>query len=178
MAACRAQQAPKEWYFYPHGYNPDSGSGSSAASAAAAAAAQPSPGAHAASTTDTSGGGGGGGYQLSPDEAVPGPDASGRAGPLSKSALRQLAAQGVITSATWVVAAGMASPAPLARVRELRWMLAQGLGLLGPFDAALVALQVRVLVCACLVWGVCAGGGGEGAAVKAQQTRRAAGVNW
>ena len=38
--------------------------------------------------------------------------------------------------------AGMASPEPLCSIRELRWMMSQGPGLLGPFDAALVALQV------------------------------------
>jgi hypothetical protein len=37
---------------------------------------------------------------------------------------------------------GLASPEPLSSIRELRWMLSQGPGLLGPFDAALVAMQV------------------------------------
>lgn len=85
------------------------------------------------------------------DEVVPGPDESGRAGPMSKDALRQLHTKGTITSATWVWAAGMQTPQQLSHVRELRWMLSSGLGLLGPFDAALVALQVRVCVCVC-VW--------------------------
>jgi hypothetical protein len=73
---------------------------------------------------------------------VPGPDEAGKAGPLSKEALRQLHSRGVITHDTWVWAPGMQGPARLSDVRELRWMCCSGLGLLGPFEAALVALQV------------------------------------
>jgi hypothetical protein len=62
---------------------------------------------------------------------------------MTKDALRALHAKGVISSSR-VWAAGMAAPQQLGRVRELRWMLGSGLGLLGPFDAALVALQVGV----------------------------------
>jgi hypothetical protein len=61
---------------------------------------------------------------------------------MSKDALRQLHSKGVISSNSWVWAAGLQAPQQLCRVRELRWMLSTGLGLLGPFDAALVALQV------------------------------------
>lgn len=62
---------------------------------------------------------------------------------MTKDALRALHGKGVISSSSWVWASGMAAPQQLGRVRELRWMLSSGLGLLGPFDAALVALQVR-----------------------------------
>jgi hypothetical protein len=70
---------------------------------------------------------------------------------MSKDALRQLHSKGVIPSSSWVWAAGMQAPQQLCRVRELRWMLSTGLGLLGPFDAALVALQVRARWCS-KVW--------------------------
>lgn len=65
---------------------------------------------------------------------------------MSKDALRQLHSKGVISSSSWVWAAGMQAPQQLCRVRELRWMLSTGLGLLGPFDAALVALQVQYII--------------------------------
>lgn len=84
------------------------------------------------------------GWQVG-DEVIPGADATGRAGPLSKAALRMLHDRGTITDATPMWAAGMASPRPLCDVRELRWMCGTGLGLLGPFDAALVALKVCAL---------------------------------
>jgi hypothetical protein len=38
----------------------------------------------------------------------------------------------------------MQAPQQLIQMRELRWMLSSGLGLLGPFDAALVALQASL----------------------------------
>ncbi|WIA10346.1 hypothetical protein OEZ85_010538 [Tetradesmus obliquus] len=141
-------EAPKEWCFYPHGYSPDPqqhATASPAATSSTEAEAQIDPAADA-SGTDTS----------SPskqqqqrpefyqvgEEKVPGPDESGRAGPLSKEALRQLHSRGVITHDTWVWAPGMQGPARLSAVRELRWMCCGGLGLLGPFEAALVALQI------------------------------------
>lgn len=123
-----ALQAPKEWYFYPDGYHPEHTSKASTAAGAGAAAAAPA----VPSLSYTVG-----------DETVPGPDETGRAGPMSKDALRQLHTKGVITSSSWVWAGGMPAPQQLGRVRELRWMLSSGLGLLGPFDATLVALQVR-----------------------------------
>jgi hypothetical protein len=128
-----APQAPKEWYFYPSGYHPEhsSSKASTAAGADSAAAAAAAPAAPSSSS-----------YTVG-DETVPGPDETGRAGPMSKDALRQLHAKGVISSSSWVWAGGMSAPQQLGRVRELRWMLSSGLGLLGPFDAALVALQVR-----------------------------------
>lgn len=125
-----ALQAPKEWYFYPNGYHPEHSSKASTAAGADAVAAAAVPAAPSSS------------YTVS-DETVPGPDETGRAGPMSKDALRQLHTKGVITSSSWVWAGGMPAPQQLGRVRELRWMLSSGLGLLGPFDAALVALQVR-----------------------------------
>jgi hypothetical protein len=76
---------------------------------------------------------------------------------MTKYALRALHVKGVISSSSWVWASGMSAPQQLGRVRELRWMLSSGLGLLGPFDAALVALQVRRVVrggCCCCCWGV------------------------
>lgn len=129
-------QAPKEWYFYPNGYDPER----SAKAAAAAAAAPADASAPAATPTAAPAAAG---YTVG-DEVVPGPDESGRAGPMSKDALRQLHSKGVVCSSTWVWAGGMPAPQQLSRVRELRWMLSSGLGLLGPFDAALVALQASV----------------------------------
>eukprot|EP00878_Enallax_costatus_P046202 GHUV01055893.1.p1 GENE.GHUV01055893.1~~GHUV01055893.1.p1 ORF type:complete len:176 (-),score=49.54 GHUV01055893.1:300-827(-) len=144
-------QAPKEWYFFPKGYNPEPQSAYSSADASStlgpSAAGTPTKsidGSIAPKSTD--------GhthnnhsqpqhYQVG-DERVPGPDETGRAGPLSKEALKQLCLKSVITHDTWVWAAGMPEPQRLREVRELRWMLASGLGLLGPFEAALVALQV------------------------------------
>ncbi|KAF8069423.1 GRV2 [Scenedesmus sp. PABB004] len=130
--------APKEWYFYPHGWRPDGG--------ALPPAPAPAPGA-AGSDEARAGEAGSQASTAEPayvvgDERVPGPDESGRAGPLSKEALRHLHARGVLGDATHVWAAGMAAPAQLGRVRELRWMCGTGLGLLGPFDAALVALKI------------------------------------
>eukprot|EP00882_Tetradesmus_deserticola_P011484 GHRQ01012150.1.p1 GENE.GHRQ01012150.1~~GHRQ01012150.1.p1 ORF type:complete len:544 (+),score=279.40 GHRQ01012150.1:121-1632(+) len=138
-------EAPKEWHFYPHGYSPDAQQPTPAATSSsteqpAAAAAAGSAGVHASNT----GGNRPHGpefYQVG-DEKVPGPDESGRAGPLSKEALRQLHSRGVITHDTWMWAPGMQGPARLAGVRELCWMCCSGLGLLGPFEAALVALQI------------------------------------
>jgi hypothetical protein len=71
---------------------------------------------------------------------------------MSKGALRQLHSKGVISSSSWVWAAGLHAPQQLCRVRELRWMLSTGLGLLGPFDAALVALQVNHVRWLTKVW--------------------------
>lgn len=130
---CRLGQAPKEWYFYPNGYDPQHSAKATIGAAAAAAPAAPAPAASAA------------GYTVG-EEVVPGPDESGRAGPMSKDALRQLHSKGVVSSSTWVWASGMQAPQQLSHVRELRWMLSSGLGLLGPFDAALVALQASMLV--------------------------------
>ena len=145
-------QAPKEWYFYPKGYNPEPQSAHSSAittstlgQSAAGAPSKSSDGSTAANPAD--------GhnhnvhsqlqhYQVG-DERVPGPDETGRAGPLSKEALKQLCLKSIVTHDTWVWAAGMPEPQRLREVRELRWMLASGLGLLGPFEAALVALQVN-----------------------------------
>lgn len=126
-------QAPKEWYFYPKGYNPEQQTGSTAASATAEQLANSSNGEQYDGDHNF--------YQVG-DEKVPGVDESGRAGPISKEALKQLHSKGVTTHDTWVWAAGMPEPQQLRDVRELRWMLATGLGLLGPFEAALVALQV------------------------------------
>jgi hypothetical protein len=134
-------QAPKEWHFYPHGYSPEPHQQVAAtANSSSEAPAPDSAGTSAGSSTSK--------QQHGPefhqvgDEKVPGPDESGRAGPLSKEALRQLHSRGVITHDTWMWAPGMAGPVRLSGVRELRWMCCSGLGLLGPFEAALVSLQV------------------------------------
>lgn len=134
--SCFILQAPKEWFFYPNSYDPERFTKNEAPAAAGAGPA-PVDGSTPATNPAASPS-----YQVG-DEVVPGADESGRAGPMSKDALRQLHARGVITGSSWVWAAGMASPQQLSQVRELRWMLGSGLGLLGPFDAALVALQVR-----------------------------------
>lgn len=128
-------QAPKEWFFYPNGYDPQH-------SAKAAAPAVPPAAAPSA------------GYTVG-EEVVPGPDESGRAGPMSKDALRQLHSRGVVCNSTWVWANGMQAPQQLGHVRELRWMLSSGLGLLGPFDAALVALQASLGVVVVVVIAKC-----------------------
>ncbi|WIA30400.1 hypothetical protein OEZ86_000485 [Tetradesmus obliquus] len=141
-------EAPKEWCFYPHGYSPDPQQHTTAAAASSSsskAAAQPDP---AAGSTGTDNSVTSKQQQQRPEfyqvgeEKVPGPDESGRAGPLSKEALRQLHSRGEITHDTWVWALGMQGPARLSAVRELRWMCCSRLGLLGPFEAALVALQI------------------------------------
>ena len=124
-------QAPKEWYFYPNGYAPEASANKPAGSTADSSSTPPAAPSTPSPPTYSVG-----------DEVVPGPDESGRAGPMSKDALRQLYARGVVRGDTWVWAGGMAAPQQLSQLRELRWMLSSGLGLLGPFDAALVALQV------------------------------------
>jgi hypothetical protein len=76
------------------------------------------------------------------DDVVEAPDESGRAGPVSKEALKQLHSRGLVGDGTWVWAAGLGAPRQFGSVRELRWMMSCGLGLMGPFEAALVSLQV------------------------------------
>lgn len=138
-------QAPKEWYFYPKGQNYETQNATSAVTKLdAGTAAKGSDDRTAANLSY----GHVDGSQSQPqqyqvgEETVSGPDETGRAGPLSKEALKQLFLKSVITYGTWVWAAGMPESQQLREVRELRWMLASGLGLLGPFEAALVALQV------------------------------------
>jgi hypothetical protein len=134
-------QAPKEWHFYPHGYSPEPHQ-QIAATASSSDAQVPDSANTSGSSSSTSKQPHGPEFYQVGDEKVPGPDESGRAGPLSTEALRQLHSRGVITHDTWMWAPGMAGPVRLAGVRELRWMCCSGLGLLGPFEAALVALQV------------------------------------
>lgn len=79
---------------------------------------------------------------------------------MSKEALRHLHSRGMISDDSFTWAPGMTAAQRLVEVRELRWMLSRGLGLLGPFDAALVALKVGVRV---LGGGGCLEGGGAAA---------------
>lgn len=116
-APCPTLQVPKEWYYYPHGYQPEG--------------TQP-----ATPTTPASANG-----AAAPDAPHP-VDEAGRAGPITKDEVKQLVFKGVITPTTHLWAAGMPQPRQFNDIRELRWMSAKGGGLLGPFDAALVALQL------------------------------------
>lgn len=67
-------------------------------------------------------------------------------GPVSKAEIRQLYNKGIITSGTPFWAPGMAEPAPLAAVRELRWWVATGTGHLAPFKVAEVVLRVLTAI--------------------------------
>lgn len=69
-------------------------------------------------------------------------DESGRAGPIDRSELKSLLRIGAITLDTPFQAPGMAQAVPLGQIRELRWALSKGPGLLSPFEAAGVALGV------------------------------------
>jgi DnaJ family protein C protein 13 len=91
-----------------------------------------------------------------PPAAADGPPAgsaaaggAGRRGPVSKAEIRQLYARAEVTLATPFWVEGMAEPAPLRAVRELRWWVARGAAPLAPFAAAAVALRaLRALAAA------------------------------
>jgi DnaJ family protein C protein 13 len=68
-------------------------------------------------------------------------DESGRAGPVDRSEIRSLLVSGAVGWDTPFQAPGMPQPQPLRAIRELRWSLAPGPGLLSPFEAAGVALD-------------------------------------
>lgn len=76
------------------------------------------------------------------------PDANGRAGPISKSDMRQLYDRGVIGPATLVWCTAMSRPLPLGSIRELRWWVSRGPSLFSPREGGQLALaMLQQLVC-------------------------------
>jgi len=120
-------EAPKEWFYYPKDVigvagTPGASSAGNDVGAAAAGKGEDAAAAETATATAT--------------------DETGRAGPVSKAEIKHMWQRGLISGSTLFWAAGRRAPGdPLLSVRELRWMLAEGGGLMGPFDAALVGLQ-------------------------------------
>ncbi len=67
---------------------------------------------------------------------------AGAAGPIERAEVKALFRSGAVNWDTPFQAPGMPQPLPLSQVRELRWALARGPGLLSPFEAAGAALDV------------------------------------
>lgn len=130
---CLTLQLPKEWYYYPHGYN--------ASEDRAVTQAASSPSAQPSSTGNTD-------HEQNPDmqalHAVndPSVDACGRAGPLTKDQIKHMHSKQQIAWDTHFWAPGLPCPLPLWEIRELRWMLMRGVGVLTAFESAHVALQI------------------------------------
>ncbi|KAG1680438.1 hypothetical protein FOA52_015531 [Chlamydomonas sp. UWO 241] len=105
LAATAHEDGPREWFWYPRGVVEGAveAAGFNAVIAAAVITSA------------------GPGDRLDPETAPT--DASGRAGPLSKSELRWLHARWRFTPSTLVWAPGMGGPTPVREVRELRWWL-------------------------------------------------------
>lgn len=76
------------------------------------------------------------------------PDATGRVGPVSKGEILTLWKSGQIQGHTLFWAEGLPAPAPLAGVRELRWLVSGGAPVMGSREVARVSLQLLLALAA------------------------------
>ncbi|KAL0040215.1 hypothetical protein WJX77_000548 [Trebouxia sp. C0004] len=81
-------------------------------------------------------------YYPNDAQPLPNPMEEGQEGPITKAELKQAFARGQVGLSTPFWAAGMPEPKPLASIRELRWLVSQRLGELGPFSMAEIALRL------------------------------------